>query len=128
MQKVLSKILVNIIIFIGLFFCSSFFSQTIFATDIVGTYSSTTPLSYLLASHVSFSFANRLFTIGRSATTGQSKYGPISAAITSNGNLLNWLSDSNQVPSPLIFHSIAENQNNVYILGGLDENPSGNSY
>jgi hypothetical protein len=94
-----------------------------FASEPISSWSSATPLPYLLASHVSFLYQNKLFVNAGSAQTGDDKYDTISSIVNADGTLNLWHSDSVLLPEGLIFHTLATKNNRVYILGGLEENP-----
>lgn len=122
MTKVLTTIARSIVLLLILVLCTLIKPSNLFASDSTTAWSSTTSLPYLLASHVSFYSGNKVFVIGGSAVTGQSKFDVLSNTINSNGTLNNWTDLSDPTPTALIFHAIAVKENYVYILGGREEN------
>ncbi len=87
------------------------------------TWATTTLLPYDLSSHTSFSAKNKVFVINGSAITGQSKSDVLTAVPATDGKLSSWTSTSAQTPTALLFHSLTNKENLVYILGGKEENP-----
>jgi len=96
--------------------------KEIFADDPVGSWSGPTSLPYFLASHGSFSHANKVSVIGGSAVTGQSKFDVLTATPSADGSINSWTTTS-LTPTALIFHSVVKKDDYVYILGGREENP-----
>lgn len=100
-----------------------FFATFALAADITSSWSSATPLPYKVASQVSFSLNNKIYVLGGSSSTGNSQYQVISSSSLSTSNELSpWQNEVN-FPTALIFHAIAQKNNNIYILGGKEENP-----
>lgn len=96
----------------------------IYASDPISSWNTTTSLPYVLASQILYSNSNKIYSIGGSAATGKSKFDVLSAiSDTSNGNLSTWTTTSASLSSALIWHSLAQTNNYIYILGGREENP-----
>ena len=114
-SKFISILLFLLIILFGL-------TKAALAADPVGSWSSTLQLPYLLASHGSFSHANKVSVVGGAAVTGQSKFDVLTATPSADGSINSWTTTS-LPPTALIFHSLAKKDNHVYILGGREENP-----
>lgn len=87
-------------------------------------WSQTSPLPYPLASQTSFTVNNKVYSIGGSATSGGSHNEVISSTINGDGTLSPWIEIS-ILPKRLIWHSSANNQNYVYVLGGFLDNIGG---
>ncbi len=96
--------------------------QVVVAADPMGPWSEALPIPYNLASHVSFSRNNKIFVVGGSAVTGQSHTNIISSVSGLGGTLSAWDFLSSPMPTALIFHSGAQKDNFVYVLGGKEEN------
>lgn len=114
------KIFVRLYAIIFVFLSIVLFPGQIFAVDITNQWFSTTPI-YPSASHVSFSFGNKIYIVGGSAATGQSHFDVISNIPNSDGTLNSWINETNLPVAP-IFHSVARKDDNVYIIGGREEN------
>lgn len=112
----------NLLFFFSLFLLTSLSARNVFASDITSQWISTTSLPYIGASHISFSFSNKVYILGGSAQTGFSHDEITGASQAVNGQLGSWSEDANFLTAP-IFHAIASAGNNVYILGGREENP-----
>lgn len=108
-------LLLTFIIFLGLSTVPPVFGEG------VGNWSSTSSIPYLLASHTSFAVKNKIYVLGGSAATGQSHSGIILNTPGSNGALGSWISGTS-FPTAPIYHATVVNKNNVYVLGGLEEN------
>ncbi len=92
------------------------------APDPTSAWSANTPLPYNLALHVSFSRNSKLYIAGGSAVTGQSHTQVISSISSLGGLLGAWDFSSSPVPTALIYHSGAQKDRFVYVLGGKEEN------
>ncbi len=100
----------------------SFFPVSAHADDLTKSWNVTTSLPYSLASHVAFGNGKKAFVLDGSAQTGNSHNQIISAISGVSGGLSNWSVEAS-FPTALIFHAIARKDNNIYILGGREENP-----
>lgn len=100
----------------------TFFPVSVHANDLTKSWSATTNLPYSLASHVAFGNGMKAFILDGSAQTGNSHNQIISAISGVNGGLSSWSVEAS-FPTALIFHAIARKDNNIYILGGREENP-----
>ena len=92
------------------------------AVDPTGAWSANTPLPYNLALHVSFSRNSKLYIAGGSAVTGQSHTQVISSISGLGGLLGVWDFSSSPMSTALIYHSGAQKDRFVYVLGGKEEN------
>ncbi len=81
-------------------------------------------MPYLLASHVSFEDAGYLYVLGGSARIGNSRSEIIRSLAQLDGLLPPWQIDSH-FPLRLIYHSIAKQDDSVYVLGGYFDNIDG---
>ena len=117
-MKVFIKFFSSIIFILFLIFIHV---GSIFAVDITNSWSSTTSIRSG-ASLVSFSSPSKAYVIGGSASTGNSYKEIISAVSGNNGQFAQWTSEGN-FPTALIFHAIARRENDIFVLGGREENP-----
>ncbi len=92
----------------------------------IGSWNSTTPLPYKLASHVSAIISNRLYIISGSAVTGQTRQEIEHSDINPDGSITSWNNSSN-IPQPVIWHSSALHGQLLYILGGYPDGLGGNN-
>lgn len=83
-------------------------------------------LPYSLASHVSFTKANKIYVAGGSGNDNIARSDVIRADIYSDGSLSFWTLVSN-LPTPMIWHSLAEKGSTIYILGGYSGNVTNTS-
>lgn len=114
-MKIISRLFTIFALFI-------FFTPKIFAQDITSPWFATTALPYSLASHVAFGYNWKLFVHNGSASTGNSHNQIISSTLNSNGTMSSWSTNAFS-PTALIWHSLIRKDNNIYILGGKEENP-----
>jgi len=93
------------------------FSNSALATDPLTPWTINTSLPFELANFPSTTFLNKLFVFGGSTTFVRSE--TISSSILSDGSLASWnTSSSAPLPQKLFWHSLIQNGNDVYILGG----------
>ncbi|MBP6913145.1 MAG: C39 family peptidase [Candidatus Levybacteria bacterium] len=104
------------------FFLGLTIVSPVFGEEVISNWSSTSSIPNLLASHTSFVIKNKIYVLGGSAATGQSHSGVIFNIPSSNGTLGSWLS-STTFPIAPIYQATTVKENNVYVLGGLEENP-----
>ncbi len=92
------------------------------ASDVLGNWNSVQNLPMNLASHSSFVFNDKIYTVGGSALTGQFGDQVYKAAIISPlGTISNWINDS-PLPERRIWQTVVQYNDYVYTLGGyLDQ-------
>lgn len=118
-MNLIGKLSIPVLLFI-LFFL---FSKPVFGIeDVTSSWLETTPLPYTLASHTSIVFDNNILVIGGSAFTGQSRQGLIYSSSLQDGDLSPWISEGN-FPTAPIWQSTVKDGENIYVLGGREENP-----
>lgn len=99
------------------------FQSTVNAQPSLGQWQNTTSLPFKIGSSISFILNNELFNLSGSAATGQSKYDIINSTINNADGTVGLWGNNTNFPRALIWHTIALNNNHVYILGGREENP-----
>lgn len=103
-----------------LFTVSLLFSFFLFSVQVSQAFASinwgnTTSLPLPLASHVAFIYSNKIHVLG--GATGQTHPIAIHSLINPDGSLEGWVDNSINSPS-LFWHSVAQKDNYVYLLGG----------
>jgi len=122
--KIVKKVLFKLLFLYIVFLLSFIFSKDkVYASELISPWSTTTSLPYVIASHTSFSLNNNLYVVNGSAVTGESKDLILKSAINTDGTISSWNSTSTVLPEALIWHSTVRKDNNVYVLGGKEENP-----
>jgi pimeloyl-ACP methyl ester carboxylesterase len=94
------------------------FPLKILASINISNWQQNTALPYSIASHVTFTNADKIYVIGGGGTDGVIHSNVLRADIENNGILSAWTTISN-LPKPIIWHSLATNGSRVYILGGF---------
>ncbi|MBI4091678.1 MAG: C39 family peptidase [Candidatus Levybacteria bacterium] len=115
--KILRRLILGFILSILIFFSHP---QTIFA-DSLGSWSNTTNLPNPLASHISYTSANKISVVGGANTVVVPTN--ISSVINNaDGSLLPWISSGSALS--LFWHSSAIKDNFLYVLGGATFPPT----
>src|SRR6267378_4493157 len=109
----MKKIITLVILILNLFLILK--PVSVYASDLTSSWSLTTSLPYLLASHVMFSNLNSITFIGGSALTGASKFDVVSSTSNSDGTLSPWTISNTSLPKALIWHTLTKKDNNVYV-------------
>lgn len=89
-----------------------------------GSWVATTSLPYPIASQVVFSSLGKVYLVGGSAVLGGSHDEVLRTDIMEDGMLSEWITISH-LPKKLIWHSITNNQDYVYVLGGFIDSIDG---
>ncbi|MCX6704610.1 MAG: hypothetical protein NTZ07_04180 [Candidatus Woesebacteria bacterium] len=97
------------------------FPLKILASINISNWQQNTALPYSIASHITFTNADKIYVIGGGGTDGVIHSNVLRADIENNGILSAWTTISN-LPKPIIWHSLATNGSRVYILGGFTGN------
>ena len=121
MNRILSSFgLIASALFVGLFLIP----LKLLASDIVGSWSSSTSLPSSIASHASFAHNGKIYVIGGANTAVV----PLSifSTVQPDGLLSEWIPSSTASP-PVFWHASALKDNFVYILGGATYPPLVNS-
>lgn len=108
------------IIFIFIILFINFLSVS-FAYENISDWTSSTSLPYQIASHTSFNVLNKIYVIGGSHTSGASHSEVLGTEINTIGNITGW-NTINALNTKLIWHSVANNQDFAYVLGGYVDN------
>ncbi len=97
--------------------------SNIFASEIFSTWNISQNLPYPLASHQSISHDNQALIFGGSVATGNSHNEIVLGVPEIDGEINTWNSSVlGTSPTALIWHSVVTKGNNIYILGGREEN------
>ena len=84
----------------------------------------TTSLPYPIASQAAFSLLEKIYLVGGSAVLGGSHDEVLRTDVMEDGVLSEWTTISH-LPKKLIWHSITNNQDYVYVLGGFIDSIDG---
>lgn len=90
------------------------------ASDSIGAWQNTISLPYQIASHVAFSYENKMFVIGGANTVVVPK---TSYTSISNENSLSTWTVSSVLPPLIFWHALSIKENHIYILGGATHPP-----
>lgn len=116
-KKACTVFFLNVIL--HFFFVDS--TRVLNAQEPLNTWESMQPLPQALSSHQSIQYNNNIYVFGGGAGNTYSD-DILMSHIDENGNLGEWISAGN-IPQPMIWHTVINSQNNLYMIGGAISDP-----